>query len=391
MTTLISNCRLSGESLNNARLLFELADCPFPGIYPPSAEESVRLRSPLRIVQSTTSGFVQLAHEYDSSVYRQYAFAGGQSFSYRRHMTRFAEDIAETFPQDARILEVGCGDGWLVKELKRRGFNNVIGIDPSRAGADPDDPDVVRGFFPKDLPPSHALRQFDLIVSRHVLEHIEAPRPFIKALATSLATSGQLWIEVPDLDSTLRTRLWSNFYQLHCNYFTAATLDLLAVTVGLRCIGGSIVDVFGGSLLRKYVMGEADTLRPADHLSSLIPDIELFRNQLNSLAAVAPVGSVGYGAAERTAMTLGLSPLLASKVEMLYDGNPLLSGRYLGGTDLEIAGKADFLESPPPAVFLFAISNATEILQEWHALIPPDTLVGVVGGDFPFKPLRDYP
>jgi SAM-dependent methyltransferase len=134
-------------------------------------------------------------------------------------------------------------------------FQNVLGIDPSRALREQPEDFLVSGYFPQDLPPPYRERKFDLIISRHVLEHIEAPRPFAAALAAALASDGQLWLEVPDLDSTVERKLWSNFYHLHCNYFSAVTLDQIATQAGLRCTSGTVVEVFGGSLLRKYVHG----------------------------------------------------------------------------------------------------------------------------------------
>jgi SAM-dependent methyltransferase len=390
MSVLAKTCRLSGEPLTDAETLFEITDCPLPGIYPATAAESIRLRSPLRVVQARQSGFVQLAHVFDSALYQQYAFAGGGSKAYRSHLESFADDIARTFPKSAAILEVGCGDGWLLRRLRERGFKDVLGIDPSRAARDQAEDFLVSGYFPDDLPASHKNRKFDLVFSRHVLEHIENPRPFVVALTDALAVGGQLWLEVPDLDATLARDLWSNFYQLHCNYFSAVTLDRMAATAGLRCVAGTVVEVFGGSLLRKYVHGEAPALAVPERLREVGGRVEKFQKQLTRLAREIPAGTVGYGAAERTAVTLGFAPELATALSGLHDGNPLLAERHLAGTRLQIFGKERLFQNPPPAVLIFAISNATEILNEWHTRLPGELLVGLVGGNFPLQPLKAF-
>ena len=155
-------------------------------------------------------------------------------------------------PPATPVLEVGCGDGLLLDLLAGHGFDDRLGIDPGRAATSTERPDIIGGWFPQDLDAAVPGKRYGLIVLRHVLEHIETPVPFVAALAERLAPDGELWIEVPDLDATAERELWSNLYQLHCNYFDHATLDALAGRAGLRCVSGEIVDVFGGSLLRRY-------------------------------------------------------------------------------------------------------------------------------------------
>ena len=382
-------CRLSGEPLDDAHVVLDLPDCPLPGIYPPDAEESSALRSPLRVVQARGSGFVQLAHRFDPALYAQYGFAGDTSGAYRRHLAWFADAVAGAVPDTTEVLEVGCGDGLLLDLLEQRGFGDRLGIDPGRAAGRGERPDIVGGFFPDDLQPVAGDRRYGLIVARHVLEHIETPVPFMAALAERLEPGGELWIEVPDLESTLDRELWSNLYQLHCNYFCRATLDTLAARAGLECFDGQVVDVFGGSLLRRYRHGAVADVGPAPERTALAARVEGFRERLDGLARSLPAGAVGYGAAERTAMTLGCAPELERRLAALYDGNALLHGRHLAGTRLPIRSPEQLYGDPPPAVVLFAVSHRDEILAEWHERLPPDTLVAVAGEDETGSPLAD--
>ena len=388
---LAESCRLSGESLRNGRLLFEVECCPLPGIYPEDPEQALEMTSPLRVVQARQSGFVQLAHVFDGELYRHYAFAGGGADAYRRHLDWFAGEVAARFPRSASILEVGCGDGWLLRELRGRGYTDVLGIDPSRAACKQSCDWLLSGYFPDDLPADQRNQGRDLVVCRHVLEHIESPGPFVKALAEALLPKGELWIEVPDLDCTLQRGIWSNFYQLHCNYFSAPTLDRLAAAAGLQCLGGKVVDVFGGSILRRYVRGTSEAIREPSPLEGIAARVEAYLSSMVRLADSVPTGTVGYGAAERTAVMLGFAPVFAERLTGLHDANLLLHGRHLAGTRLRIEGKEALFRKSPPAIVLFAISNATEILAEWKRELKGETLVGIAGGDFPFKPLKNYP
>ena len=64
-----------------------------------------------------------------------------------------------------RLLDVGCGDGELLRQLGRNG----VGIDPRLAKpADVPGVQFVRGNFPDDLP---VAEPFDAITMLAVLEH----------------------------------------------------------------------------------------------------------------------------------------------------------------------------------------------------------------------------
>lgn len=395
MVNPIHNCRLSGESLDNARVLFEIPECPFPGIYPVSFEESQSLKTPLRVLQARHSGFVQLAHTYEASLYGKYSFAGGGSLAYRAHIASIVADISKSLPKKAQILEIGCGDGLLVNELYNIGFKNIAGIDPGRAlhaSATEDAPRLISGFFPQDMPAACRCKKYDLIITRHVLEHIENPQSFVADMVAYLAPSGQLWIEVPDLRSTVEKQLWTNFYQLHCNYFSAKTLDRLLANNGLSCLDGCIVDIFGGSLLRKYTrsQGTENSSEPVEEQLDIRTRIKEFVRKLDQLALRIPAGTPGYGAAERTAATLGFSPRLTAALGALHDKNALLHNRYLAGTMLRILPPEHLYANPAPALLLFAISNTREILAEWKNHLPENTQVALITGDMTLKPLKDH-
>jgi SAM-dependent methyltransferase len=387
-----SQCRASGESLAAAQLLFELTDCPFPGIYPGSAAESKSFRSPLRVVQARQSGLVQLAHVFDPACYQEYLFAGSVSPSYRTYLEDFAHAVAAAFPRTAAVLEVGCGDGTLLHLMQSVGFSDILGIDPGqparqKSAALP----IVGGYFPADFPAERSAKKYDLIITRHVLEHVETPRDFVVSMAAHLKPTGQLWIEVPDLASAVRRQIWSNFYQTHCSYFEAATLDALLGKCGLTCCGGEVVEIFGGSLLRRYEFGLARAAPAATRWDDLATQVGAYQRQLFTLAERMPAGCVGYGAAERTAVMIGFCPALAARLQCVYDGNSLLAGRFLGGTSLPIAPKTELFQNPPTAVLLFAISHANEIIAEFKANLPSEVLIGLAGADFRCAPLADFP
>lgn len=96
-----------------------------------------------------------------------------------------------------RILDVGCGQGQLVKALQEQGFEQTYGIDP---------------FLSQDLSPfiraqtlAECLQEnpqaWDLIMLHHSLEHLADIHQSFELLKGLLKPGGRLLIRVPTLDS----------------------------------------------------------------------------------------------------------------------------------------------------------------------------------------------
>ncbi|MGI6877964.1 class I SAM-dependent methyltransferase [Microbacterium sp. gxy059] len=118
---------------------------------------------------------------------------------YGKHNTAFhPELVAAVSSRSCRVLDVGCGDGLLLQEL-RASTDHVTGVDPDRAAlerararfADPSEADIVLG----DLlsAPEVDGRRFDLITWVAALHHLPLV-PALERMRDLLAPGGQLRI-----------------------------------------------------------------------------------------------------------------------------------------------------------------------------------------------------
>ncbi len=133
---------------------------------------------------------------------------GEEKWEYRR----FLEDLSERKPK-GRLLEVGCGPGWLLKSAQEKGME-VFGIDFNRfaiehakqigvANAKVADVSGLAKEFP-------GIR-FDAVVVSHVLEHVENPEEFLSDIGKTMAKDGILGIAVPNSSrSSLKFNIWGN-------------------------------------------------------------------------------------------------------------------------------------------------------------------------------------
>lgn len=99
------------------------------------------------------------------------------------------------------ILDLGCGNGYLVNYLLSQGFN-VYGTDASQKGiaiARQTNPDrfYLQDLSTGQLPAELQHLDFDTIISTEVIEHLYNPQVFIDFCKQTLPPKGELIISTP--------------------------------------------------------------------------------------------------------------------------------------------------------------------------------------------------
>jgi 2-polyprenyl-3-methyl-5-hydroxy-6-metoxy-1,4-benzoquinol methylase len=103
-------------------------------------------------------------------------------YARRKKIEYFFGDI----PQDARILEVGSGEGWVGQYLKQHGWKNYLGIDikpPADIVGD------LREWRKLGLKPE----SYDVIVAFEVIEHVD----LFQEMYDLLRPGGMLLVTTP--------------------------------------------------------------------------------------------------------------------------------------------------------------------------------------------------
>lgn len=152
-----------------------------------------------------------------------------------------------------RILEIGCGQGLLLSELRRRGFA-VVGIEPSfsasriavEAGLD-----VRSGYFPEAAPEG----PFDAVIMSHVLEHLERPHDVVRQLQGVSPGAIMLFVQ-SNWQGLLPRRQGAGWHawvpEQHFWHFTPKGLGKLIELQGWRVLKTQYSGLdHGGSLLSK--------------------------------------------------------------------------------------------------------------------------------------------
>jgi SAM-dependent methyltransferase len=137
-----------------------------------------------------------------------------------------------------RVLDVGCGRGLLLEQLRRRGWE-VQGTELSeQSAAYPRD---VLGIpvYIGDLADLHLpSEQYDAVVMWHVLEHVPDPAVVLAEVARLLRPGGVFLVAVPNFGSLEARLTRDKWFHLdvprHLNHYTPGVLYRALAGAGLR-------------------------------------------------------------------------------------------------------------------------------------------------------------
>lgn len=186
-------------------------------VYPSESLAKASPHGKVKLVQSKVSGFVfnQMFDESLMDYDEQYHNEQSNSKVFRDHQQNIFNLINEFGLSGKKIVEIGCGKADFYNILKSNNLD-CTGFDPAYQG---NDPSIIKDYFSEKF-----AIDADLVILRHILEHIANPHLFVQQIAKANNYKGHIFIEVPTFDWIVNKKaFWDIFYE-HCNYFTQQTL-----------------------------------------------------------------------------------------------------------------------------------------------------------------------
>jgi SAM-dependent methyltransferase len=310
--------------------------------------------------------------EYDGT------YENSQLFSpaFEGYAQALAAELVDSFGlRDGLVLELGCGKGEFLAMLCDAGCARAIGFDPTYEG-EVDDHGVGdririerRLFEPADGVPA------DLVVSRHVLEHLEDPSQMLAGLRTGTGEpAASLYLEVPDVRYVLSpTGMWDLIYP-HVTYFAPPSLEALVGLAGYATTSSGTV--FGEQFLTlRAEAADSPVELPArdPRVVELVATAEAFgdefRRTLDRWSSRLSDGATTalWGAGAKGVTFLNSLPDDDS-IELVVDLNPRKQGRYLPGTAHRVHSPDALRDEPPARVIVMNPMYRDEIEAQLHQM-----------------------
>jgi SAM-dependent methyltransferase len=254
--------------------------------------------------------------------------------------------IKEKGVRQSRIIEVGCGKGQFLKRLV--GFedagNTGYGFDPSYIG--PETELDGRITFKKSFYNAECANiPADMVVCRHVIEHVSDPMTLLNAIKGALKFSpkAKVFFETPCLEWILQNQvIWDFFYE-HCSYFNIDSLIAAFEISGFHI--EKVQHAFGGQYL--WLEASVSNLNEGNNylfqnrsesiaeLARKFAESELyalnsFEGKIKDLSTKGGIALWGAGAKGVTFANLVDSD--GSLINCIIDINPKKQGKYVPGT-----------------------------------------------------------
>lgn len=340
----------------------------------PRSEAAARAmpRLPLDFVRCVDCG-----HIYNAAFdYAQVPYSEKPNLMFNRgrlwgmHLARVHRMLLDSLPPRPTVVEIGCGSGHLLNALAAaRPDGRYVGFDRNAAIENPNGLIEPRAEL---FQPARHLAEYcpDMIVSRHVLEHLMNPLGFVQSLAyaaSCVRIETKLFIEVPCVDHVLEMGRTTDFFYEHNSHFTTTSLRRMlrrcASHVELVARGYHDEVIYG---VAKFACRE-DQLRHAREAARFADTVahgaRAVRRQLEELAEQENRIAI-WGGTGKAAAFINQHELDSHRFPIVVDSDPEKEGTFVPGTGQQIRSRDWLLEHPVETVLIATQWRAADIVLE---------------------------
>lgn len=287
------------------------------------------------------------------------------------HYSGFFQDYARNLACDLiarhdlhkkNVIEIGCGQGDFLSLLCRMGGNKGLGYDPGYVPERRDLLQKVDATIVADYWKYEAGMEADMVICRHVLEHIPDPLEWLRRMREAIGRrETHLYFEVPNAGFTIQGMgIWDLIYE-HCGYFTPKSLVQVFLQAGFDI--QAVESVYGGQFLGLHAQAGSQPKREIHEVrieSEMVTSLDRFalayrqkiqgwRTRLQDLRASGKRVMLWGAGSKAVSFVNILKP--GVEVEALIDLNPHKHGRFIPGTGHQVLDPSS-LVSKAPDVFL---------------------------------------
>lgn len=164
----------------------------------------------------------------ENSLAKIKAYAPALNYYYGRHLPA---------DKQARILDIGCGDGNFVYHMQQMGYTNASGIDYSAEQIEKGRSMGIQNLQCTDLIAylTNNTAPFDAIIAKDVIEHFTRDEAFeiLELISKNLKEGGRFIMQVPNGQGIFYTSVFYGDYT-HEMAYTESSINQVILNTGFR-------------------------------------------------------------------------------------------------------------------------------------------------------------
>ncbi len=322
-------------------------------------------------------------------LWSDYTFRTGDNPALIEHFADYATRVHHFSGIEAAslIIDIGSNDGTLLKAWQKKGFQNVLGIDPAAviaAEANSEGVNTLVGFLNQAMA-EHVLESYGfakIVTANNVYAHCDDLIGMTQAIRSVLDKDGLFIFEASYLLDILEKDLIGTIFHEHLSYHSVISLRSFFLRQDMELIHVERGPEQGGSIVG-YVQHKGGGWQECDSVSKLVglekekmldrlTPLKLMEKRLNDAKCrlkkiigdfkMDGVTVAGFGAA-RAGTTLLSFFQVGSDLEFLLDDNESKHYKYSPGDRLEVLPTANIYDRSPGCVVILAWIHAEKIIS----------------------------
>lgn len=287
---------------------------------------------------------------------------------WKKHLAEVQKLLSPILPDQPAVIEIGCGAGHFIRELAENCRDGrFIGFDPNARN----DAGQRVEFYPRLFEPFEDIAAFkpDLLIVRHVLEHVTELAGLLEPLAWSASQQGKpcyLFAEVPCIDRIFATGRLSDFYYEHASHFTSGSFQTLLQRMGeLTTIGRGYDDEVIYGLVRLDIPENMRSVarKAGEFFSSSGTSLETISQQLSELH-LSGLSVAIWGGTGKSAAFMHHFGVDAGRFPLVVDSDPAKVGTYVPGAGQKIEFRDVLKEKPVDVIIIPCHWRLHDIIAE---------------------------
>lgn len=367
----VNYCRICSQERGNK--LFQIDKMPITA--EPLPKKELVPTHTLEVLSCPSCHYLFLSNAIPSSYYLNYNYTPQISSDVRNYLDQFTQSMISELGLKGgeKGLEIGAGEGSLCVSMQKHKIN-MVALEPSfqlSKLSEKQGVTTVQGFFDSSFYQQRE-EQFDFVVVRHVLEHIDNIDDFMKGIYHVLKPNGVIIIEVPYLGNIINEKQYYAFFFEHLSYFSLHSLEKMFHRYQFQPFYSKYVYPEGGSILIAAQKGNrysksTSYVEDSFHLQNIYTFSEGLTQFQNSFQQFVkehrPLAA--YGAGQRGITLLSLIGDAANDILYLCDENVVYHHLFTPTTSIPIVAPLDLPVDKVEGILIFATSYQNQIIAKY--------------------------